>query len=414
MKHLLSPVRPFLSAGLLFGLAASASAASFTWNETTASPPNHLWNNPGNWNSTEAGVPGVGDTAWITPTLTGAINITFNAFGTSGDPDYIPANPSVGILNVGDAGGIRTITFGPGGASNYLAMDNGSAEAQINKTSAALVNFQRPLRFASNTVLSVSAGELRISGGQATLSQSGNLAIEGAGYVDFYSTATSASFSTGYNGEVAIRSNGTLLVNNTFAASTTVPAAAVKVENTGHLGGAGTMGRTTTIESGGTLRPGAGLTDVGLLTFSGGLKLNTDSHFQFDLRGDTTAGRGTAFSGVNVTAGALTVEAGAVFNLTFNGTGSTVDFTSAFWDGEQEWLVFSNAEPASVGAFALGTVSADSLGNAFSATGGAFGFKQVGNDTYLTYTAVPEPGTTAFVFGAAALAIALRWKSATK
>jgi hypothetical protein len=49
------------------------------------------------------------------------------------------------------------------------------------------------------------------------------------------------------------------------------------------------------------------------------------------------------------------------------------------------------------GIFNLGTVSNDSLGQAFSSTGGSLAFSQVGNDIYLNYTAVPEPGTWALL-----------------
>jgi hypothetical protein len=102
---------------------------------------------------------------------------------------------------------------------------------------------------------------------------------------------------------------------------------------------------------------------------------------------------------VNVTGGTLTIESGVAFNVVFNSLGSTVDFSSGFWDGSQSWLVFSNANlPSTVaGIFDLGTVTHDSLGQSFSTTGGSLAFSQVGNDIYLNYTAVPEPGTWALL-----------------
>lgn len=373
----------------------AASAATYDWNKTRNYPQNdppihsYLWMDGANWgDGTGIEYPEAGDTANITPLLEGNLTVTFSG------------NPSVGILNVGDGGeGLYTMTLGAGSTSANLTLNADGGTAQINKSSGNLVVVNKRLYFTSDTVISVAAGELRLSGERAEFQKAGAVAVEGAGLLVFAADATDTQFSTLFTGNLSLRANGTLLVNNTFAVNTTGAAATVLVENTGRLGGSGTVGRKTTVESGGRLDPGSAPGAAGVLSFTDGLTLESGAQFQFELKGNTAAGRGTAFDGVDVSAGSLEVEEGAIFNLTFNGAGSTVDFADVFWSADQEWLIFDNTNAAALGAFTLGTPTVDSLGNPFAITGGAFGFKQSGNDLYLTYQVIPEPGSALLLLG---------------
>jgi hypothetical protein len=167
------------------------------------------------------------------------------------------------------------------------------------------------------------------------------------------------------------------------------------VNTGGTLGGSGTFSGAVTIASGGALSPG---NSPGLATAAAGLTFDTGSSFNFELVADTTTGRGVSFDGVDVTGGILTISSGVTANLVFNGTGSTVDFSSSFWDSAQSWLVFDNANTPT-GLFGSITASNDSLGAGFATTGGSFNFSTVGNDIYLNYSAaIPEPSTYA-MFG---------------
>jgi len=135
------------------------------------------------------------------------------------------------------------------------------------------------------------------------------------------------------------------------------------------------------------------------MTYNSGLTLSTGSTFNWELVADSAVGRGMNFDGIDVTGGTLTVESGVDFNLVFNDTGSTVDFTTSFWDNDQSWLVFDNAIAPNVisgSFFNLGSISADPNGAFLSAVNpnGVFSFSQSGNDIYLNYAVVvPEPST---------------------
>jgi autotransporter-associated beta strand protein len=202
---------------------------------------------------------------------------------------------------------------------------------------------------------------------------------------------------------VTINNSGTLLIDANVTANNGVTVntggtfrnngiygGALTVNSGGTVAGSGTFNSAVTIVNGANLAPG---NSPGLATFTSGLTLNTGSNFNFELIGNTTSGRGTNFDAVDVTGGILTLQSGVNFNITLNGTGSTVDFTNAFWNSNQSWLVFSNTNAPSIASlFNLGTVSADSQSNTYTGYG-SFSFSQSGNDIYLNWAPIPEPST---------------------
>lgn len=143
------------------------------------------------------------------------------------------------------------------------------------------------------------------------------------------------------------------------------------------------------------------------MTFGDGLTFQEAAKFNFSLIANSSADRGTNYSGVNVTDGVLTVDSGAIFNMDFSVGG--VDFTDEFWSANQSWLIFDNALAPNLAGdiFTLGTLSTDSLGQSFDITGGMFSFEQSGNDILLLYT-IPEARTTALLLGVVAAFVVLR------
>lgn len=140
---------------------------------------------------------------------------------------------------------------------------------------------------------------------------------------------------------------------------------------------------STNVPLAGARLSGAGITP-GLTTFDSNLTFGASSQFDFALNTNNTVVRGTNFSGVNV-GGNLTVNAGAVFNIVLNGTGSATDFSNAFWQSPQSWQVFV-VTGSTTGNFAIGAVSPDSTGKV-SAAYGAFSLRtDAGGGVYLDWT----------------------------
>jgi fibronectin-binding autotransporter adhesin len=306
-------------------------------------------------------------------TYTGAtaVNAGMLVFGNT-------ATKASGTVTAGASG---SIGLGVGGSGYYSSANVDSLFA--NTLSGFTMNA------ASGVGIDTSAGDFTYATNQ---SAARSLTKLGANKLILSGTNT-------YSGATVVKA-GSLIVNGSVAGS------GVTVQRGGTLGGSGTVSSQVTVKSGGTLSPG---NSPGVATYSGGLSLETGSAFTFELIADSTSNRGTDFDGVNVTGGVFNLQSGVIFNLTLNGAGSSTDYASAFWDSNQNWLVFDIANTPTIAAlFTLGSVSNDSLGNAFSTTGGSFGFNQVGNDIYLVYTAVPEPSTWVLLAGGLTCMLILR------
>lgn len=202
-----------------------------------------------------------------------------------------------------------------------------------------------------------------------------------------------------YVGETLV-SAGTLRVLGSIAQS------AVTVQQGATLAGSGTVG-STLVEAGGTLSPGnppAVLTVDGDLTQAGG------SLLIWELFGDTVTGRGTGFDGIDVS-GALAFSGPSSLQLVFSGAGSSVDWTSAFWDvdhlGAGGWLVYA-VEGAVTGLEQLAILAADWQDGGerrFSTVRpeATFGLWLGADGVYLEYQAgeppgpLPAPGVPALV-----------------
>lgn len=223
-------------------------------------------------------------------------------------------------------------------------------------------------------------------------------------------------------GGVTVNNTGTLLVDSGITVGNQVTVntggtfrnngiynGTLAVASGGRVGGSGTFDSAVTFGAGTRLSPG---NSPGITTFTSGLTLETGANFDFELIANTTAGRGTNYDGTDVTGGAFVLQSGALFNITLNLAESTVNFADSFWAGSQQWLVLDVANnPGALPAFTIGTVTLDSLGQNANAYG-SFATTQIGNDVYLTWTAIPEPSTYALLLGGLAALAWVRRRSA--
>jgi autotransporter-associated beta strand protein len=230
------------------------------------------------------------------------------------------------------------------------------------------------------------------------ISGSGTLGKQGAG------TLTLSGANT-YSGTTTV-SVGTLSVNGSTAGG------AVSVSSGATLAGSGTVGGATTINSGAFHSPG---NSPGVQTFTNGLTYSNGSTFVWELTGNTDSGRGTAFDGVNVSGGLLTIDSGVTNNLVFNGAGSTVNWSNVFWESNISWLVFSNAvEPTLLFAAVFDSLNLSADTNGIILTNvrpnASFAWRKTENNLYLDYSVIPEPSTFALLGLSAAAFGAYRWR----
>lgn len=183
-----------------------------------------------------------------------------------------------------------------------------------------------------------------------------------------------------YTGETMV-SEGKMVVNGDQSAATgtlTVASGAV-------LGGSGTIGGDVVLEGGAIFAPG---NSPGITTINGGMTYGAASVFQWELIANTTAGRGTNYDGTNIN-GQITIVSGATFDIILN-VGSTVNFTQPFWDAAQQWQVIDGGGNGGLtGAFTIGNISTDSLGQSYGSYG-SFSLSYAGKDVYLNWSPVPE------------------------
>ena len=230
------------------------------------------------------------------------------------------------------------------------------------------------------------------------ISGSGTLDKQGAG------TLTLSGANT-YSGTTTV-SVGTLSVNGSTAGG------AVSVSSGATLAGSGTVGGATTINSGAFHSPG---NSPGVQTFTNGLTYSNGSTFVWELTANTDSGRGTAFDGVNVSGGLLTIDSGVTNNLVFNGAGSTVNWSNVFWESNISWLVFSNAvEPTLLFAAVFDSLNLSADTNGIILTNArpnaSFAWRKTENNLYLDYSVIPEPSTFALLGLSAAAVGAYRWR----
>ena len=250
---------------------------------------------------------------------------------------------------------------------------------------------------------------LTIGNGNASGSFSGNITDHdgsGSGFVKLVKTGTGTenmtSITSNYTGGTDV--NGGVLLSNSSNGGA-LGRGPITVNNTGTLGGSGTIdsAATITVKSGGTLAPGATFSPASVAKLNtGAIDLQSNSNFVLQLNagaGPTGLGAGTIYDQISVT-GAVTLGGG---NLTVNPSAN-------LQVGDKFFIVLNDGTDLVTGTFnGLSNLST------FSAGGDTFlinyldnGDSGLGlNDISLTVTAaaaVPEPGTwLAAVFALAML-----------
>lgn len=338
--------------------------------------------------------------------LTGGISVaeTIDIKGKAG------ASTSSHVLNVsGDNSLTGTITLNTGGNDYNITSNSGKLTVSSNLAIGGGSTASKILRAAG-------AGDVELAGlignGTGTL----NLMKAGVGTLTL-------SNGNSYTGTTTVN-EGTLAINGIQSAAT----GNVSVNNAGtRLIGTGTVGGSTTINTGAIHSAGGSVADVnkvGRQSLSQDLTYASGSVFEWDLNAnkdtdglDDNAGlttdngaRGVDFDAVDVS-GNLAISAAAIFKVI---VGSGVDFTSedGFWTQNQEWSnIFNVTGTGGTLGWNNTAVVVYNTSNVLQDVASHGGFTITGMK--LSWTAVPEP--TSALAGwliAGGLMRRRRWRSA--
>ena len=275
--------------------------------------------------------------------------------------------------------------YGANTFTGFLQIDAGTLSARTENTLSAnaVVHVASSATLAlesSQTIAGLSgSGGVSIGSSKLTIAQatdttfSGTITGRGEMVKTGNGTLTFSGSKTG-NGATSVNS-GKLFVNGSLGNT------AVTVKLAATLGGSGSIGGLTTVQSGGHLAAGASL---GTLTFTGGLTLNTGAFLDFEL--------GTSSDKIRVSGGTLTGPGSGTLTVNLFDSGG-------FTAGTYTLIDATGATLTSIGAtnFELGTVIA----------GYNFSFSQSGKLLQLTATAIPEPAAFAALAGAFTLGLGL-------
>lgn len=234
-----------------------------------------------------------------------------------------------------------------------------------------------------NDTIVVSGGRLIVGRGAAAAFSAPGVSV-GSGAEFGFGADTDVSFGSTISGAGGLRKRGagalTLSGNHTYAGATSLDAGSLVLA--GSLSGAGTFttSANTTLAGSGSIGGGlsvSGLFAPGTIGVGGALQLRATSSLR------------AAFSGNNgnglpsVTATTLSITSGARVDVVLNQAGSTANFIQSFWRTARSFPLVTCISRS--GTLALGTVSADSAGNAAS-TYGAFSLQHTGTGVNLLWT----------------------------
>jgi fibronectin-binding autotransporter adhesin len=358
--------------------------------------------------------------------------VTFSNGGTVANPLLI----STGSAQVATSFLGSTIfsgTVAVGGAVDLSAVAGGTAaftgvisgDGSVAKSGLGTVTLTAANTYAGNTAVNLGVLELGSGGALSTssaiaLSSGATLRVNRADSVtqgtDFSTDAitgaggftqagvgtTTLTAANSYTGATNV-DVGKLLINGNQATAT----GAVTVASSATLGGSGTVGGNTTIA--GIHSPG---NSPGIQTFNGDLTYQAGAVVNWELIANSTGSAGTDYDQILLpTTGNLSFSGSTTLALSFNGAGSAVDWSNAFWNVNRSWMVYdlSSGAVSNAGSLVIGGSLLDSVGNTLSPTGrGYFNTSVSGQDVMLNFVAVPEPSTIVLFGGSVAVACLMR------
>jgi autotransporter-associated beta strand protein len=374
-----------------------------------------------------------------TLTLSGTNTYTGGTFVTAGTLVAAGTSQSLGVGNVtvGSGAVLRQSAFTNlgGGASVSVAAGAvlalaGNFPPSLTSNSAGTVAIDIPNFTQTLNLASMGNGQMFLG---STGSGSYNAGTLGAGSGSAYRlgggggtlTISQANVLTGFNSLIvgSTQTNGAgtvvLAANQDFQGNTTINAGSTLILNgnlTGPgmvfilpgatLGGNGTVNATVSVNGGGGVGPG---NSPGSLTFANGVTFASGARYIWEQGAETTAGPGTDWDEIVLSAGNLSVNSSAIFQPTFL-NGADPDGGS-FWSSNRTWTNVVRLTGTATNSTGGGTFTID------NSPWQTFGFFTTvangggGVNLLWTATPVPEPAATlavAAVLTAAGLAIARR------
>ena len=311
---------------------------------------------------------------------------------------------ALGLVSINGGGTLRIGTGGTTGALNAASVTNHGSlifNRSSDSSSACVVS-------GSGSLTKESAGGLMLSGANnysgGTTLNAGSLT---AGHVNAFGSGTVVVNSgtldlasraidnriTNNGGSVINAANyiGTQTVAGVVTMSGTI-GGTVNVAASGELTGSGVVfNGPVSLATGAKHSPG---TSPGSQTFAGGLTYSAGSTLNWELITNSDASAGTNYDLLSVTNSGLTITSGALLNLAFSGSGSSVSWSDPFWSTNHAWTIIdASRATTSSGSFTLGAVSKDSQGRSLTSIQPSASFQvgQSGKNVVLTYTAVPQP-----------------------
>lgn len=211
---------------------------------------------------------------------------------------------------------------------------------------------------------------------------------------------------SGQTRATTITDSATLVVNNSYGGN-------ISVSTNATLKGTGTL--LASLSVAGTHAVG---NSAGTQVVQNGVSYLSNSTFEWELVANDDSSPGTTFDQLQVTGGNINIESGSIIELVFD-VGSSVDWADTFWDSNHTWTVIDMLGAGDLlgGMFTISSNYLDGDGDLLSILRpeASFDVDASGKDVIVTYTAIPEPSTLAFLLaGFAVMGWILRRRPAAR